>query len=514
MKRIDYLITLTKGILEAPEKDLNNIIDYFSSVFEFHEIQKTGTVSLAAVLDNGSEVSFAEWVFALRKEKIKKCLIRSVAYESDNLPAHIAAAFAGTQEYFFEIITEKALRCYIIKTFHSSPYEITPVLLATLIDLQIQKEKLWKLIAHLVTKSNEMNGRKAVDEKFIRDYLNTTEGKEVFNFLVLDFVEEIQIECIVSKNPFIIPEHLKYLFYQSDFSFGNEDGETAFLYAEKQVSAEELIALVYAQPFIAEIWYGCEQGLKEYQLPDVPVLTADTIEEFIKTQTAEQLEITGITNLVCSVIRTLCEQHHVRPVIPVRLQNSFAPNEEEYDKAVARGRPNKEKWYLQSARQNWEVCLFEPLPITTLLEPKDDFSLRKKQFVAALTEIENFAKKIDSPFAEAFRFANWFLEGKIPDGNFDAEHIEEIKIALQQAGFTERAIEIFHSNSFYLEEWHKMKYPFETISDLFAVKNADVFGGMGSWNDQYLENDYAEYDRVSAETFTTMKNYFAAVLSR
>lgn len=514
MKRIDYLITLTKAILEAPEKNIEEVLAYFGNIFEFEEIQKPGVVSLAAGLDNGTEVSFFEWVKLLRAEKVKKCLVRSVVQEQDQLPAHIAAVFAGTQEYLFEVITEKTTRCYIIKTLYSPPYAITPDLFAELTDAQQNSQDLWTLVADLVSKSNELNGRKAVDKNAIRAYLNTSEGKAEFNFLASNLAEEMQIESIVAGIPFVFPEHLKDLFYQSDFSFGGEDREIAFLYPETQPTSAQLINLVYAQPFSKEVWKACESEIETFTLPDAPVLKASEFEAFIKTQTAEQLSLTGLTSTICRAICVLCEQQHIRPVIPQTLQGVFGPDKKEYDKAIARGRSDKDKWYLKSMEQGWEVNFFEPLPITTLLAPKDDFITIKKNFEKALHDIAVFAEKIDSPFAEAFRFAAWFIERKIPAGDFDAEHIDAIKKALEVDGFTERALEVLQNNGSYLEEWHKMHFSTATIYNLFAVKSADVFGGMGSWNDQYLENNQEEFDRVSAETFAAMKNYFVAILSK
>jgi hypothetical protein len=178
-------------------------------------------------------------------------VLRSLAQESDKLPAHIAAAFAGTQEYLFEVLTEKTSHCYVIKSIYAPSYAITTELFAELTDAQTNSDALWGLTAELITESNELNGRKAVAKNEVRTYLNSREGKGEFNFLASKLSEEMQIDCTVSGTQFIIPEHLKELFYQSDFSFFADDNEReiAFLYALKECSPEELVQLVYAQPF-------------------------------------------------------------------------------------------------------------------------------------------------------------------------------------------------------------------------------------------------------------------------
>ncbi|WP_018341490.1 hypothetical protein [Cytophaga aurantiaca] len=515
MNRLDYIITLSKGILEAPEENIEELLNYFGAIFELKEIQKPGAVSLAAGLDDGTEVCFADWAKQLRTEKIKKCVVRSVAQESDKLPEHILAAFAGTQEYLFEVLTEKSTHCYVIKTFYSPSYAITTELFGELVDVQTNSEAHWELVANLITESNELNGRKAVAKSEARAYLNSKEGKGEFNFLATKLSEEMQIECTVAGTPFLLPGHLKNLFYQSDFSFFGDDNnrEIAFLYALKECSAEQLIQLVHAQPSVAAVWSACEADMQEWPLPDVPVSKATELEAFIQKQTTEQLSLTGLVNVVCGAIRRLSEENHVRPTIPESLKDVFGPDKTEYDKALARGN-SKDRWYLKSNETPWEVSFFEPLTITTLLESKGNVEVVKKEFSQALSEIEQFAKKIQSPFEEAFRFANYFLIETVPEGNFDAAHLEVISKDLTTKGFSERSLEVLKNNFLYLEEWYKLNYDRETILGLFAVKNANQFGGMGSWNDQYVEEDPETYEKVSAETFSAMKKYFVVLLSK
>ena len=514
MNRVDYIITLSKGILEAPEENVQALLDYFSAIFELNEIQKTGKVSLAAGLDNGSDVCFADWIKTLRTEKIKKCVVRSMAHESERLPAHIAAAFAGTQEYLFEVLTEKSTHCYIIKSVYSPSYEITTEQFAELTDAQTNSDALWESVAKQISESNELNGRKAVEKSEVRAYLNSREGKDVFNFLVSNLSDEMQIECAVSGSAFIFPEHLKQLFYQSDFSFfGGEEREIAFLYALTECSAEQLLILVHAQPFAADVWAACEADMKEYPLPEIPLIKATEFEAFIQKQTTDVLNTSGLVNVVCGAIRKLSEQNHIRPVIPQELATVFGPDKKDYDKAIARGN-SKDKWYLKSNEQPWEICYFEPLPITTLLESRTDFAAVKKEFEQALSAIGTFAKKNQSPFEEAFRLAGYFLSGNIPAGVFDQPHLESISKDLTAKGFSERSREVLKNYFLYMEEWHKLNYDDETIYGLFAGNNANQFGGMGSWNDQYFETDQAEYEKVSADTFAAMKKYFVALLSK
>jgi len=59
-----------------------------------------------------------------------------------------------------------------------------------------------------------------------------------------------------------------------------------------------------------------------------------------------------------------------------------------------------------------------------------------------------------------------------------------------------------------------MGFDNETTLSLFSICNANVFGGMGSWNDQYIENKQETYERLSAKVFNAMKNYFVVLISK
>ena len=48
----------------------------------------------------------------------------------------------------------------------------------------------------------------------------------------------------------------------------------------------------------------------------------------------------------------------------------------------------------------------------------------------------------------------------------------------------------------------------------FAVSLADVFGGMGSWNDQWFDGpDQEVFEEVSAALFRSLNRYFESLVS-
>lgn len=139
----------------------------------------------------------------------------------------------------------------------------------------------------------------------------------------------------------------------------------------------------------------------------------------------------------------------------------------------------------------------------------------KAAFINALTTIAEFAKKIESPYAEAFRLSLFFMTTKFPESNFDADNKNFIVSQIQNHSFSEQAVSVFNNKVYNLEEFHKMGFSEDGVYSLCAIDIADVFGGMGSWNDESVSdpNDYETYQKISAELYKTMKNYFVNILS-
>ena len=132
-----------------------------------------------------------------------------------------------------------------------------------------------------------------------------------------------------------------------------------------------------------------------------------------------------------------------------------------------------------------------------------------------LKEISDFAKKIDSEYWEPFALAHYLLSNGAPAGNFDEAHLTLLKKDITKRGFSELAIENFeYAFLFYCENFKTMQRT-DKIYRLMAVSFCDVFGGMGSWNDIYVEGeeDNKLYQSLSAAAFLHVKQYYAAMLS-
>lgn len=418
MRRGDYILAITSGLLTVSEEGFDAAVTYFSKLYELQQPARPGYVSLASVSDNHELVNYLQWLREIRAAGVKAIhFYYSYEAKDHSLPAHIEAAFAGTQTLLMQVSTSRTTTTWWLRTMLSPQYEIAPQQFIELIDAQDKKDVLWNRVEELVNESNVMNSRPEVAAGEVALYLQSTEGREVYNFLVSDLVTEAQVECKVLETPFGIPDHLKSLLYQSDFQFPEDNWEPP-----------------------------------------------------------------------------------------------GDPNELENKRARARSRLSSTQWYLQGIQQPWEMYVFTPVEMLSGASPERTAAV-KEQFIDSLQQIAAFAKKIDSPFAEAFQVSEFLLTHDLPSGDFDEEHEKSIVTVLQKKGFSDQAIQAFQNNFSYTKDLHLLQWPAERIFGLCAVSLADVFGGMGSWNDVYPGEDQETYQQLSARLFESMKRYFAVVIS-
>ena len=128
----------------------------------------------------------------------------------------------------------------------------------------------------------------------------------------------------------------------------------------------------------------------------------------------------------------------------------------------------------------------------------------RSEYLAALKQCEAFARKVESPFFEAFKLATWILES---DGN-----TEGVTAAAAGEGFSERAQSILKSEAGPLVgDFRLLGWPEQRLRALLSFSIADVFGGMGSWNDMVFDGeDQARYQEVTEKLYAVHRSFFVS----
>lgn len=512
MKRDDYILTLTSGLLTVDEPAFNTAIHQFGQFYELREPAKPGFVSIAGADAQHTPINYTEWLKGIRSEGIK-AIHFYWHYEQahPSMPAHIAAAFAGIPTLQMQVSTNKQVSTWRLRTLMSPQYEMKADQFIALIDAQQQPAIMWSRVEELVNESNRLNNRAIVAADQLKDYLQY-EGREEYNFLVSQIITEVQVECAVLEQPFVIPSALESLLHKSDFGslYGRaSDREPVFLYPTGSITKDELLQLVNAQPFVSDKWQELERSLQEYTPAGIPASGYPAA-----LQSLDEAAIQELSHTLCRAIAVCCEQHNTQPVIPANLLHCIGPNELGGKRARARSRlSGGDQYYLASIQQPWQLYLFTPVANTSVTPSATTQSEIQSHFVSTLKQTAALAKRMQTAYEEAFSLAEWLLSAEVPAGNFDEAHESAIVAAMTQKGFSEQATFVFKDHFSYMRELSLLQWSHEKIAGLCAISMADVFGGMGSWNDLDPGEEGVEYQRLSADLFETMKRYFAAVLS-
>lgn len=131
----------------------------------------------------------------------------------------------------------------------------------------------------------------------------------------------------------------------------------------------------------------------------------------------------------------------------------------------------------------------------------------REDFLGALREAESFAEQQGSPFFEAFKLARFVLES--------GKRVDALREELKAAGFSERAGEVFGRKAGAVSDFEPFHPSEEKLRGLVACSVADVFGGMGSWNDQYFDTEeaHARYEQLSGRLFSALRAFTVATLN-
>ena len=511
MTRTDHIQVLTSAALLASGEQLSPLFSIFENNYVLNEVRKPNFVSLGA-RKNGDEETFAGWIHRLRSEDILKVKLFNSSLQNHALQAHILAAFAGPSDLLLEITTKSQIRTFVLNSFFSSQYEITPEHFILLLDSQPNKEIAWSRAATLIQESNILNQRGTFSQAQRPAYLLTEEGRKVFESLADDLIREVQIELEIHECKFIIPEGIQDVFMKyGHMPYFVDDVEHVYLNPSGDVSSGDILLLVESQLFEEKlIWESLNASLTEYAYANMTPVPVDQWRKKIENMEHDLLQ--KIVNPICRCICTLCEDQHKKRIIPSALSDKFAPDDLELKRAAARSKSENDRWVPESKKQYWEYYEFEQ--IKEALPPDiPGADMARKKFIAALEAIKTLAAKIKSPFEESFKLSLFILETKQPGEKYNGEYFELLAANLISGGFSEHAAGKLREVQWIGELFKMLGWRKEDIDGMLAITFADVFGGMGSWNDQQTEQDYEKYQEISATLYSALRSYFASLLS-
>lgn len=423
-----------------------------------------------AIGDGGALKPFDAWARANRDPRAR--LMAVTTSERPGLPAHMAAAFAGATH---QVLVARD-RAYALQLTRSRSTKLDQNDLVALMDAQAVPARSRERVAACLTDSNQMNGRPAVSVRELVDYLTTSEGAQTFDFLASDFIRELQLEARNTGAAFVVPDFLRDRFEErpSLGSFFGGVEPDAQLELTGDVTLADLKLVFDAQTCRDAVWKAVRAKLVEVgHTEDLAALDAETLG-------FEHRMYLGEMQRAC--LEAGCEV--VRPAALADRLGTFVEHMSPEDRA--RYLPDSERMSLAPNHDGWECwVLLDCGPAQTAANDVD-LTAAVRALAEDLALIEPFAKTIESPFAQAFDLARRVLRDDL-------------------TGLNERQQAVLDDKRALLADFVAMGMPSDTMRALLAADVANVFGGMGSWNDIGLDGaDGEEHQRLSARLFATL----------
>ena len=463
MKLDDYVRALTAALALRRSGEL--MVPETSGVSLIPRVP--GHVSLAGRTVSGEVVGFAEWL--------------------GGLPADVP----------------RDVRSWVFETVHAPQFAFVPADFVALMDAQVPRQAIWERLYHLVRESAEMNGEPEVRRDRIRDtLLNADNGW--WDMQTGQLLQEAQIECLVEGSQFVVPPALEPLFAPMEPLFPEDDRFSVYLYPLGPVTVAQLLALAAANAGSEKLGAALEaetaEGFSDFEGQEVSGGL-----EWLRTRTDGEAETMALGMLVCRAISRLCEEAGKTPVIPPELGTVFGPDERDQKRARFRGAISGAGLAPTLNPELWSCYVWE---VADLGVEAADFEAAVENFALALILIEEFARKHESSFAEAFFLALFCLD--LEPGIW--QDPTGIRGRLVKAGISETAMAVFDANIGSVAELSAVGWPADRMGTVLAAAVADVFGGMGSWNDQDFDGDQ-EYGSVSGALAGTLHALWQALLA-
>lgn len=530
MKLDDLVLALTVSLLRVERERwldvLTRVETELGSGWTLRLLEVPGTFSVGARTKEGRELSLESWREVLDGEGLVSVRAMDLGgMGPGELPDFVSAAFANSEALVLDVRTRSGAGLYQLEVVFSGSSLITSKQFVDFARAQPGVERVMEALSLIITDSNLMNQRPAVAPGQVAAYLCSREGAAVFDLVGSDLLRELQAAVLRGGGSVVIAEDFRPFFQTLD----PDDFERSLLPPERLAEfvpsderlyltgedfARDFVVLVEAQPFAEDVWRRAAENLNRFQGEDAAPYTPESL------RAADGAALRGIPagNLM-EELQMCCKAHGAELVIPESLRgrvSGVGPTKEERAKDPG-WIPERERLRLVPNHSGYQVYVFNALKVarSPLLSPRGTTDTRQ-ELLQSLKEAEDFAQRKGSLFVEAFRLARVVLEGTgFQLRETTPERLSAVREVFRGAELGERAWEAFERRLALLTLFQVFPSSEERLRGLVACSVADVFGGMGSWNDEFFESDedQAWYERVTQRLFRALREYFVTVVN-
>lgn len=521
MNTQNLMLAIATGLLRAESERLPGLFQFFDKHVALDKVVDLERPSLIMQDCAALRTPFKGWVLAMRQVGIKSMSL-GMAEQDLCAEPYMMAGFAGGRPWTLAVETSVNTTQFLVGTVSAPPHAMTCLQFAELINAQPEPPFYWDVVEQEVNQFHRCNDMPEVERDDIETFFTSGDSEDRWNFIGDALFLEIQVEAHTFEKFFIVPDEFRTLVKPvvpfEEFDIAHEAFVDLYAYDTEEVSGSDLVQLVEAQGFAKHIWSRCSDLRK---LVDELGDAAD-FDEFPTIAAADWPAYlrdlgTGETDDVCdgviAVLADECAARQLTPVIPEALAEVFGPDDEERRRTSFRLRLQHDLgWGLARDEHSWLAYTLFQRPQPVDMPPPSASHTTRQTFAAALHDIHDFALRVRSEFANAFRFA--LLLSEMSSNGLD-HHIDPRALRNELAQrFGEDNHERIEPAVFVVDLFTQFNWAPSKVLGLAAVSAADVFGCMGSWNDQSFDGaDQAHYETVSSRLYDAMNEHYVALLS-
>ncbi|WP_306392739.1 hypothetical protein [Telluria beijingensis] len=534
-----FFVAFVSGLLGVEEKRL---ADAYRLVAQHYEIE-TGSILRgvsAAVGDGGRDrLPLREWIDRQRERGVKSVSVRIAVQDGsdddqdddqeddwdddqdddwdgtgdEDPEPHMLAGFAGGLPILMRVDTRSSHGVYIQGTVSGPRLLLTPSRFLDLINAQGDPDFFWPTVLEEINQFHCCNGRDEIAADALQAHFLSPEGMHDWEFMGQQIFRELQVESFTYDKAFVIPTgFLNHVDEVRPVCADFEPMVWLEIIDEDEVSAAALLRLVEAQHFGNRIWqFAADRDqlteiLDEHEaLDDFPDIAATYWPRFLAGLADEDVSL--VSQVLVELVRLECQSRGVQPCIPDDLADIFGPDDEERRRLHFRGRLQCDLgWRIREADDPGRQFVLDRVDRPVDMDEPMDMVHARQQFIEALTLVQEFARRVGSPFYPVFGAARYLASEAAGDGVLGVTVPEASDPGLEP-GLSSAVQRI-------TESFEPFGWGVDRLLGLAAISAADVFGGMGSWNDQAFEGaDQEDFHAASSTLFSAMNRYFEALVS-
>lgn len=508
------VLAATVGLLTCPDEYLGKALSRCDQLFDSTVLYSTDKPSVA-VRNVAGVTPLRDWVLRARAGGLLGCRPGFGGRRNGGIQAHMMAGFLGGRPCTLHVRHADRCDIYHAGTTSSARHAMTVAQFADLINAQANPEFYWPGILADINQFHSCNGIVEVEPDELPDFLLSDAGAHAWDITGDQIMREIQVEALTFDEHFMIPAHLADLVEKVVPIYDMDPYVWLDAYDDDEVTGSHLYQLTIAQSFHSEIWRQCADPRQlaatlgeDFDLTAFPHIDARRWGHYL--QGLDAIEAEWVRDEVLALIRLECQRRGCEPLIPAALEDIFGPDEEERRRLSFRARLQHDMgWHLKLHPSPWCMFVFDEDGCED--GAGDDAAAivkvgHQQRFEAALEDICAFAVQVQSPFVVHFQLAQILAAEARADTPFNRVAFERICVSNNVPDHlaSTELVDLFAAFG-----WRNRR-----VLGLATVAAADVFGAMGSWNDQSFDGEEAaQFEAVSSKLFCAMNGYLASLLT-